>query len=133
MRSTKSFVRLLDGIRVYAPYEAKHLDWYILPSKITKDQQHYMDNSNPLISNWGAKQYKKTPLHPILTKSERQIYTTRRIENKTLLIQHQLPESTMKFIGVYNFTIRSFLGLKRFVRTSNRIIRKTIKSALGVK
>jgi len=133
MRSNKSFVRLLDGIRVYAPYEAKHLDWYILPTAITKDQQHYMDNSNPLVSNWGAKQYKKTPLHPILTKKERLIYTTSYVNKKTILIKHQLPESSMKFIGVYNLAVNSFLSIKRIGKNSNKIMRKTIKTILGIK
>ena len=132
MRATTSFVRLLDGIRVYAPYEAKHLDWYILPTAITKDQQHYMDNSNPLISNWGAKQYKKTPLHPILTKKERLIYTTRYVNKKTVLVRHQLPESTMKFIGVYNFIISRFLRFRRLVKVTNKIIRKVIKFILNI-
>jgi hypothetical protein len=133
LRSTKSYVRLLDGIRVYTPYEAKHLDWYILPTAITEDQQHYMDNSNELISNWGAKQYKKKPLHPILTKKERLIYTTHYQNNKIILIQHQLPQHSMKFLKTYNFFVRSYLGIKRLPRVSNRFIRRAIKTLLGMK
>ncbi len=133
LRSSKSFVRLLDGIRVYTPYEAKHLDWYILPTAITKDQQHYMDNSNELISNWGAKQYKKTPLHPILTKKERLIYTTHYQNNKIMLTQHQLPQHSIKFLKTYNFFVRSYLGIKHLSRVSNRFIRRAIKALLGMK
>lgn len=133
LRSKKSFVRLLDGIRVYTPYEAKHLDWYILPSSITQDQQHYMDNSNPLISNWGAKQYKQTPLHPILTKKERLIYTTIYENKKIKLIMHQLPESPMKFLVVYNLIVKVLLTLKSLTKTSSQVIRRIIKAVLRIK
>jgi hypothetical protein len=34
-----------DGVRLYAPYSARHLDWYIIPNKMTEDQLYYSRNA----------------------------------------------------------------------------------------
>ena len=131
LRSTKSFTRLLDGIRVYNPYEAKHLDWYIIPDDMTPDQKNYMDKSNKLISNWGAKHYKSSPLHPILTKEERLIYTTTCNAGKVALVNYQLPLSPFKFIPIYNLIVNLYLGTKKALRNLNRWMRRTAKAILN--
>lgn len=40
-----------NSIRCYAPYSAKHLDWYINPKKISGCQKYYSDTTTS-ISNW---------------------------------------------------------------------------------
>lgn len=47
------------GIRVYSPYSAQHLDWYIDPNNLTDDQKYYIQNSNS-ISHWGGTWLKKS-------------------------------------------------------------------------
>lgn len=51
-KSTQPFRRLKKGIRLYAPYEAKHLDWYITNENITHDQLHFLETTNNKISHW---------------------------------------------------------------------------------
>jgi hypothetical protein len=46
------FRRHTFGIRTYAPYSARHLDWYVDPKKIPNDQMYYMKSSSPFISHW---------------------------------------------------------------------------------
>ncbi len=42
------------AIRTFAPYSAKHLDWYVNPSKLTRDQEYYMKHAaaNAHWSKW---------------------------------------------------------------------------------
>ena len=47
------------GIRCYAPYSARHLDWYIDPNNMTPDQKYYSDNALP-IAHWGRRANSKT-------------------------------------------------------------------------
>ena len=39
----KKFPR--TGIRCYAPYSARHLDWYLNPNKLSDDQKYYSRNA----------------------------------------------------------------------------------------
>ena len=41
-RAGTHWKRLNSGIRLLAPYGARHLDWYINPDNLTPDQKHYM-------------------------------------------------------------------------------------------
>ena len=41
-RAGSQWYRLQEGIRTFAPYWAKHLDWYIDPKDLTEDQKYYM-------------------------------------------------------------------------------------------
>lgn len=43
-----------QGFRCYAPYSARHLDWYIDPKKMTDDQIFYSNNASKNISHWGV-------------------------------------------------------------------------------
>ncbi len=40
------------GIRCYAPYAARHLDWYIDPDNMTPDQQYYSSHATRT-AHWG--------------------------------------------------------------------------------
>ena len=58
-RSTK-FKRLHKGVRLYAPYEAQHLDWYISEMELTDDQKEYFKNTKDnVISHWSSASTKK--------------------------------------------------------------------------
>lgn len=46
------FNRRTSGIRTYAPYTARHLDWYLDPRNLSPDQVHYARNALPKISHW---------------------------------------------------------------------------------
>jgi len=43
------------GIRTYAPYSAKHLDWYIDPANPSEDQVFYSQTARADIAHWGLK------------------------------------------------------------------------------
>ena len=45
-------------IRVFAPYWARHLDWYINPKKLTPDKKFYSQN-NTGITHWGRNVHNK--------------------------------------------------------------------------
>ena len=47
------FHRLCRGLRTYAPYWARHLDWYIDPSNLSDDQRHYLETASNA-SHWGG-------------------------------------------------------------------------------
>lgn len=40
------------SIRIFAPYSAKHLDWYVNPKKLTEDQKYYMEHASREIAHW---------------------------------------------------------------------------------
>lgn len=50
-RAGSQWRRLQGGVRVLAPYSAKHLDWYIDPENIPEDQRHYMQNASR-VAHW---------------------------------------------------------------------------------
>jgi hypothetical protein len=47
-RSGTRFRRLKRGLRVYHPFEARHLDWYVSAAQVSA----YNATSSPLISHW---------------------------------------------------------------------------------
>jgi len=47
------FKRLNMGVRVYAPYAARHLDWYIDPANMQPDQVYYVNHASE-VSHWGG-------------------------------------------------------------------------------
>lgn len=50
-RAGEAFRRLKSGLRVYEPYEALHLDWYI-SSEANSEDRIYAATSHPSISHW---------------------------------------------------------------------------------
>lgn len=58
-RGNQAFRRLKKGIRLYSPYEAKHLDWYITEDTITSDQLHFLKTTNKEISHWLGSEFIK--------------------------------------------------------------------------
>ena len=52
-RRAQPFQRLLDGIRTYEPFWAKHLDWYIDPDNMSNDQKTYLMTASN-VSHWGG-------------------------------------------------------------------------------
>jgi len=50
------FKRLCQGVRVYAPFSARHLDWYIDPANLTDDQLYYMQHASR-VSNWSGTKF----------------------------------------------------------------------------
>jgi hypothetical protein len=49
-RSSFNFRRLNMGVRVYSPFSARHLDWYLDPSSPDEERLYYMANCNPDVS-----------------------------------------------------------------------------------
>jgi len=47
------FHRLCNGIRTYAPYWARHLDWYLDPATMTEDQRLYLSTASD-VSHWSG-------------------------------------------------------------------------------
>ncbi|MDX9856091.1 MAG: polysaccharide pyruvyl transferase family protein [Candidatus Moranbacteria bacterium] len=57
-RKNFSFKRLNDGIRVYYPYEARHLDWYISDEdKNKKEHREYSQKASSNVAHWNNKDY----------------------------------------------------------------------------
>jgi hypothetical protein len=50
-RAGEHFRRLKTGLRVYEPYEALHLDWYVCTAP-NSDAEVYAKTSHPQISHW---------------------------------------------------------------------------------
>ncbi len=50
-RAGSQWQRLQSGIRVLAPYSAKHLDWYVDPGNMPEDQRYYMQNASQ-VAHW---------------------------------------------------------------------------------
>ncbi len=50
-RPGEAFGRMKKGLRVYEPFEARHLDWYITEG----DDRLYFESSSPKISHWNNK------------------------------------------------------------------------------
>ena len=48
-----AFRRLSQGFCAYAPYQARHLDWYLDPDALTEDQRYYMEHAF-VVSPWGG-------------------------------------------------------------------------------
>jgi len=47
------FHRLCNGYRIYAPYWARHLDWYINPAQMEEDQIYYLQHAS-MVSHWSG-------------------------------------------------------------------------------
>lgn len=73
VRATTPYRRLLNGIRVYAPYEALHLDWYVTNETMTEDQEFYMATSNQDVAHWCSSWYKFPPTERLISQ-EREIF-----------------------------------------------------------
>jgi hypothetical protein len=52
-RANQPFRRLKNGIRVYAPFEARHLDWYLQDAQA--GEYHLKSSSH--IAHWNNKQF----------------------------------------------------------------------------
>lgn len=48
-----------NSIRVFSPYSARHLDWYIDPNNLTPCQKYYQDTTTD-ISHWNKKEWNET-------------------------------------------------------------------------
>ena len=51
-REGSQWARLKRGVRLLAPYGARHLDWYVDPKNLTPDQAYYMKHAAQNIVNW---------------------------------------------------------------------------------
>ena len=51
--SIKSIGHPSSGFRTYAPYAARHLDWYLDPKNMSTDSRNYMETASK-VSHWGG-------------------------------------------------------------------------------
>lgn len=51
-RAENNFNRKRPAARVFSPYSARHLDWYLDPENLTSDQKYYMEHASMGITNW---------------------------------------------------------------------------------
>lgn len=101
VRGKVRYKRLMTGFRTYHPYDAKHLDWYITPENITKDQENYLNNnSDNTVSHWGTRLLKHQPKFKELNGNERKIFTTRSRFGRVQLISKYLPSSPSDKLNV---------------------------------
>lgn len=52
-RRNFSFHNYNRAIQTYAPYQARHLDWYLDPSNLTPDQIYYKQKNSP-VGHWSS-------------------------------------------------------------------------------
>jgi hypothetical protein len=91
LRAKSIYRRLLSGIRVYHPYEALHLDWYITQANITEDQINYLKTSNPNIAHWCSSWYEAPPQERLLGE-ERNIFVVQGPDsNRPSVVRVKLP------------------------------------------
>ena len=61
-----SFRRLKRGLRLYSPYEARHLDWYVNTYRELGKNESYATNSCNLTSHWNNREWlEKNKLTPL--------------------------------------------------------------------
>lgn len=53
-RAGTRWMRLKRGIRILAPYSARHLDWYIDPDDLSPDQMYYKEHASRKIAHWST-------------------------------------------------------------------------------
>jgi len=51
-RAETQWARLSMGVRLFAPYSARHLDWYTDPGNLTPDQVYYIEHASKQIAHW---------------------------------------------------------------------------------
>jgi len=91
VRSATRYKRLLNGIRVYKPYEALHLDWYVTESTMTEDQKLYMEKSNPTVAHWSGPWYTSPPKDQLVGE-ERDIWIVDGVPgNDPVIKKYRLP------------------------------------------
>jgi len=92
-RSGERFRRLKMGARVYAPFAARHLDWY--PHENSTDDEssmlNYRDRSSSEVSHWGNKEYLKE--HNVETPRYRSFKVVRLDAQGRVEIMEQLVSS----------------------------------------
>ena len=54
-RAGSCWMRLKRGIRIFSPYSARHLDWYIDPEDLSPDQMYYIEHASKKIAHWSTK------------------------------------------------------------------------------
>lgn len=84
-RAGSSFRRLKPGVRVYHPFEAKHLDWYVS----NEGRTNYRATSSPAVSHWDNEiefsKYQPSPEHVLsYTVVEGELGDLRTIVRSTL-------------------------------------------------
>ena len=52
-RGSHPWHRLTHGLLTYAPYQARHLDWYLDPNALSDDQRYYLRRASD-VSHWGG-------------------------------------------------------------------------------
>lgn len=99
LRSETVFKRMLKGVRVYEPYDASHLDWYIDPNQLSDDQQYYLEKTRRSnISHWGGRYLQGGIIDEVLKSKERTINI---VENGEI-VKFKLPNHatiTMRLIS----------------------------------
>lgn len=68
MRGDHIFQRAQPGIRVYHPYEALHLDWYLDPDNLAEDQKFYLQHGSGGVSHWSADWFHRPPEHRLAAR-----------------------------------------------------------------
>jgi hypothetical protein len=48
-----NYKKIKPAIRTYSPYSARHLDWYINPTKMSEDQKYYVKHAGKN-AHWGG-------------------------------------------------------------------------------
>lgn len=97
LRRDTKFQRLLQGKRVYHPYEARHLDWYIDPENMSDDQIYYQLNSNRRVSNWGSKDFDSKIFRELLVGKKRRIICVKENELGVIApVEFSLPKLKLK-------------------------------------
>ena len=97
----KIFKPFNNTVRVYYPYSAKHLDWYINFSDITSDQRIYMNTSN---GSWGSG-WIRGFLHSIENNKLLEYLEEVEIKNKDFVLRNDRDWALYFWIYYYGFVI----------------------------
>ena len=94
MKSQRKFCR--PGIRTYAPYAARHLDWYLDPTNMSADQVYYSKHASR-VAHWGRNiAAPKTTTAPVASfAANKSIAPVTPIKGTVAATAEQNPETTV--------------------------------------
>ncbi|MEE9374031.1 MAG: glycosyltransferase [Saprospiraceae bacterium] len=111
-KSSYSWKRQSKGARIYAPYEAKHLDWYFTIDNLPEDQKYYSECvKNVAMSHWSGRYLINEPFNYLPNfRKKIKVVTKNGVEDYSLpknRAYHRQIISTLSFFIEKLFWIRS--------------------------
>lgn len=130
--------KIKPGIRVYAPCWARHLDWYIDPRRMTRDQVYYLEHAGKN-AHWSAGYLRQVCQRDLLPPGEGFFSRRSRLKNLVLSVRgaagHLLRAGQLSGLFGWRATLRlyrAYFGALRSRTPVNALIDSLVrKMAVG--